>query len=141
VHSPVDGTIVSYDYVPGALWPVKPFFTRTVQGLLARNERAVVHLETDFGPVAVVLIAAVGVGHLQVGDEHTADGNRLERRRVEPPEPIETRRGDELGAFLLGSTVVVVFPAGSVEPAPIVEGEPVRCGQPLARLVAPGRGR
>lgn len=141
VHSPVDGEIVSYDYVPGALWPVKPFFTRTVQGLLARNERAVIHLETAIGPVAVVLIAAVGVGHLQVGDEHTADGRRSERRRVEPAEPIETARGDELGAFLLGSTVVIVFPAGSVEPAPIVEGEAVRCGQPLGRLIAGRRGR
>jgi len=139
VHSPLDGRIVSYDYVPGTLWPVKPFFTRNVEGLLARNERAVIQLDTAIGPVAVVLIAAVGVGHLRVGVEAAAAGRRRERRRVEPATPVEVKRGDELGAFLLGSTVVVVFPAGRVEAAPIDAGEAVRCGQVLARLRQEGR--
>jgi phosphatidylserine decarboxylase len=134
VHTPIDGRIVAYDYVPGSLWPVKPWFTENVEGLLARNERAVIHLETAIGPVAVVLIAAIGVGHLQVGVEPAAAGKRRERRRVEPSTPVEVRRGDELGAFLLGSTVVVVFPQGAVEPAPLIEGELLRCGQPLARF-------
>lgn len=139
VHAPIDGSVVGHDYVPGSLWPVKPFFTRTVSGLLARNERVVIHLETAIGPVAVVMIAAVGVGHLVLRDravDTDASGTRRrrERRRIELSPPIEVRRGDELGAFLLGSTVVIVFPPGAVEPAPLEPGEPVRCGQPLGTL-------
>ena len=145
VHAPLDGRIVAQDYLPGSLWPVKPFFTRTVRGLLARNERVVIHLETAIGPVAVVMIAAVGVGHLVVGDVAAGRGvdtdpsgvrRRRERRRVELSPPAAVRRGDELGAFLLGSTVVVVFPPGAVEPA-LEPGEPtVRCGRPIGRLHA-----
>jgi phosphatidylserine decarboxylase len=149
VHAPIDGRLVAHDYLPGSLWPVKPFFTRTVRGLLARNERVVLHLDTALGPVAVVMIAAVGVGHLRIGDESgraaDTDGpgtrRRHERRRVEPAPPVEVRRGDELGAFLLGSTVVVVFPPGAVEPAAIREGDPVRCGQPLGRIRSRGGAR
>lgn len=143
VHAPLDGAVVGHDYLPGSLWPVKPFFTRNVRGLLARNERVVIHLDTALGPVAVVMIAAVGVGHLLVldrgadraaaGDSEDGRRRRRERRRVElsPPRPV--RRGDELGAFLLGSTVVVVFPPGAVTPAAVEPGTPVRCGQPLGR--------
>lgn len=139
VHAPLAGDVVGHDYVPGSLWPVKPFFTRTVSGLLARNERVVIQLETEVGPVAVVMIAAVGVGHLQLLDravDTDAGGTRRrrERRRVELTPPIEVERGDELGAFLLGSTVVVVFPPGTVQPAAVEHGAPVRCGQPLGRI-------
>jgi phosphatidylserine decarboxylase len=143
VHAPLDGKIVGHDYVPGSLWPVKPFFTRTVSGLLARNERVVIQLETAIGPVAVVMIAAVGVGHLRLLDrtvDTDAGGTRRrrERRRVELSPPIEVQRGDELGAFLLGSTVVVVFPPGTVQPAAIEPGTAIRCGQPLGKVRARG---
>lgn len=132
VHAPVAGTVQAYEHVPGTLWPVKPYFTRTVEGLLARNERAVVHLDTALGPVAVVLIAAVGVGHLRVGpDGEGPVFRRAERRRVELSPPVPVARGDELGAFLLGSTVVMVFPRGTVTPAAIEPGATVRCGQPV----------
>jgi phosphatidylserine decarboxylase len=144
VHAPLDGAVVAVDYLPGTLWPVKPFFTRTVEGLLARNERLVIQLDTSYGPVAVVMIAAVGVGHLCLRD---GDGalravatRRRERRRIEPGPPLEVRRGDELGAFLLGSTVVLVLPPGAVAPEPPAEGAPVRCGQPIGRLLGPGSG-
>jgi phosphatidylserine decarboxylase len=137
VHAPIDGVIVGYDYVPGALWPVKPFFTRNVKGLFAQNERAVIHLETHWGPVAVVMISAVGVGNLwldHVGRDSRGWRAEGERRRIELPEPIEIKRGDELGAFLLGSTVIIVTPAGMVEPDPPADGEPVRCGVPMGRV-------
>jgi phosphatidylserine decarboxylase len=141
VHAPLDGKITAYDYVPGALWPVKPFFTRNVDGLFAKNERAVIHLDTAVGPVAVVMVSAVGVGNIFLSHPGTdSRGWRSggELRRLELPEPVPVKRGDELGAFLLGSTVIVVTPPGVVPEAP-AEGEVVRCGHPIARIARPAR--
>ena len=108
VHAPIDGEVVAIDHVPGSLFPVKPVFTRNVEGLFARNERAVIHMQTAIGPAAVVMVAAIGVAHLQL--VHAATPARRERRRIELDTAAPVRRGDELGAFLLGSTVVVVVP-------------------------------
>lgn len=142
VHAPVAGQVVAYDYVPGTLWPVKPFFARTVTGLFARNERAVIHLETAVGPVAVVLIGAVGVGNLWLAHApeplDRAWRTSREPRRVELARPVDVARGDELGAFLLGSTVVAVFPRGAVAPEVPPPGSAVRCGQRLGRVIAAG---
>lgn len=137
VHAPIAGKVTGYDYLPGALWPVKPFFTRNVDGLLAKNERAIIHLDTALGPVAVVMVGAIGVGNIWL--THASKDSRDWRASGEhhtlamtPPVPVE--RGDELGAFLLGSTVVVVAANGVVDG---VAG-PVRCGQPLADVLAGG---
>ena len=136
VHAPIGGKVTGYDYLPGTLWPVKPFFTRNVDSLLARNERAVIHLETALGPVAVVMVGAIGVGNLFL--THADTDSRAWRRSGEhhtlaltPPASIE--RGDELGAFLLGSTVVVVAANGAVDGGVYGEGGTVRCGQALGR--------
>lgn len=137
IHAPVAGKVTHYDYLPGALWPVKPWFTRNVDSLLARNERAIIHLDTALGPVAVVMVGAIGVGNLWL--THADMDSRAwracgEHRRYELPAPVAVEQGDELGAFLLGSTVVVVAPRGAVTSEPIAHGEPVRCGQPLGRV-------
>ncbi|MCA9675359.1 MAG: phosphatidylserine decarboxylase [Kofleriaceae bacterium] len=148
VHAPLDGEVVGYDYVPGAMWPVSRPFVRAVDGLFARNERAVIHLATAVGPIAVVMVGATGVGNLWL--EHLGDDSRGwradgELRRIELSPRPTVRRGDELGAFLLGSTVVLLAPAGVVRPAAagdaegeLVAGATLRCGQPLARVGAPG---
>lgn len=136
VHAPLDGAVVAYDYVPGALWPVKPFFTRNVDGLFAKNERAVIHLDTAVGSVAVVMISAVGVGNLYLshaGTDSRGWRGEGEQRRIELARPEPVRRGDELGAFLLGSTVIVVMPRGAIAPDAPSDGEVIRCGQTLGR--------
>lgn len=130
VHTPVDGRIVSYDYIPGTLWPVNAWATARREGLLVRNERVVIRLESPgIGDVAVVMVAASGVGNIRL--THGPDSAELrsagERRRVELSDQ-RVRRGDELGAFRLGSTVVMVFPPGAVELAGEV-GEAVRFGE------------
>ncbi len=135
VHAPLDGALIGYDYVPGAMWPVSRPFVQSVDGLFARNERAVIHLDTAAGRVALVMVGAVGVGNIWL--EHLGADSRPwraagELHRVElAPQP-GVRRGDDVGAFLLGSTVVMLVEAGAVDPAPPAAGSPVRCGQPLA---------
>ncbi|HSD91089.1 MAG TPA: archaetidylserine decarboxylase [Kofleriaceae bacterium] len=113
VHTPVDATIVRYDYIPGALWPVNPVIATRRDRLLSRNERVVITLDAGrLGMVAIVMVAASGVGNiaLEHADESVIWRSAGERRRIDVG--VEVQRGDELGAFRLGSTVVMVFQPG-----------------------------
>ena len=116
VHTPLAGRITRYDYLPGTLWPVNQWATARREGLLVKNERVVIHLNADgIGPVAVVMVGAVGVGNsvLTEAPESREFRGSSERRVIELDRRVE--RGDELGAFHLGSTVVLVFPPGKAE--------------------------
>ncbi len=116
VHVPFDAQILGYDFVPGALWPVNQTATKYRDRLLSRNERVVVRMELA-GEVpitcALVMVGASGVGNMVLSswaNEFSSASLRLtgERRRVELHDT-HLKRGDELGAFHLGSTVVMVF--------------------------------
>lgn len=115
VHSPIDAHLVRYDYIPGALWPVNPKIASRRDRLLVRNERVVITLDAGhFGKVAIVMVGASGVGNIKLEHAEESAGWRAagERRRIEVGVDIE--RGDELGAFRLGSTVVMVFRPGKI---------------------------
>lgn len=134
VHSPVDAELVSYDYIPGTLWPVNQWATARRAGLLARNERVVIRMNAGaLGNVCVVMVGAAGVGNIRLAhapDSASFRGLR-ERRRIE----LSGRRvhkGDELGAFLLGSTVVMLLPPGVATLAGDV-AQPVRFGERIGR--------
>jgi phosphatidylserine decarboxylase len=112
VHAPVGGKLVSYDYVPGTLWPVNRWATNRRDGLLARNERAIIRLNADgIGDVAVVMVGAAGVGNIALANApESATFRRLRERQTIELGGRAIAKGDELGAFRLGSTVVLVFP-------------------------------
>ena len=136
VHAPLAARLVGYDYVPGSLWPVNPHVAARRDRLFARNERVVIWLDAPrLGPVAVVMIGAAGVGNIRV--LHAPDSGELraagEPRRFEL-DGISLERGDELGAFLLGSTVVVVLPPGAVHELACQPGQVVRFGEKLGGL-------
>jgi phosphatidylserine decarboxylase len=134
VHVPVDGRIVAWRYLPGRLYPVNAMAVRSVDGLFTVNERVVVTIDADdIGPVAVVLVGATNVGRISLAFTGfvTNAGSPPVSMRLDPPRPV--RRGDELGAFNLGSTVVLLAALPSLEPAGVREGELVRVGQPLWR--------
>ncbi len=139
VHAPVSGRVVRIDYVPGAQWPVNPRFADALgeDNLLAVNERAVIWIDTDRGQVAVVMVGAAAVGNLWL--EHLPDGTAIggdtrrfraagEARRVDLPVPAPVAAGAEIGAFLLGSTVVVLLPRGAAG-VDVVAGDVVRQGE------------
>jgi phosphatidylserine decarboxylase len=130
VHSPVDARIESYDYLPGYLWPVNPRLANRRDQLLARNERVVIRLNSpQVGNVAVVMVGAAGVGNIRLtkGPDSACLREKGERHRVEFSD-LAVKRGDELGAFRLGSTVVMVFERGRAELAGHV-GQAVQFGQ------------
>jgi phosphatidylserine decarboxylase len=131
VHAPTSGRIVAYDYVPGELWPVNLRVASRREGLFTQNERVVIWLDSDrAGTIAVVMVGATGVGNIRLAyaPDSVSWRHAGERRRIEVDERVE--RGDELGAFRLGSTVVMVFEPGAVHIAGEV-GAPVRFGERL----------
>ncbi len=117
IHFPLGGTVLGWRYVPGRLWPVNPASVRTVPGLFAVNERLVTVLETPLGRCAVVAVGATVVGRVHAYYDpsvpHTnRPGGAPTRRDYETPIPVE--KGQELGAFEMGSTVIVLFESGRV---------------------------
>jgi phosphatidylserine decarboxylase len=139
VHSPVSGRLTRYTYLPGSLLPVGPLHTERVEDLFARNERMILEIETSFGPVALVLVGAAGVGNLRLAAPEV-ETRRFRRQRltrtVTLEQPLMFERGDELGAFQLGSTVVLVFPRGAVKLRELGYGARVRCGDTIASIVS-----
>jgi phosphatidylserine decarboxylase len=138
VHTPVDGRLVRYDYIPGALWPVNPLVASRRDRLLSRNERVVITIDAGrLGKVAVVMVGAAGVGNIALtyAPESVTWRASGERRCVELDH--ELSRGDELGAFRLGSTVVMVFEPGPVKLAGEV-GQAVRFGERMGTFTYGG---
>ncbi len=148
VHAPVRGRLAGYQYIPGKLMPVSGRFRRAADRLYAANERVVLRLETDRGPVAVALVAASGVGNISLAatgleSRHLRRARRAHQVRFDVPLGVD--RGAELGAFHLGSTVVVMFPRGMVDLAEdadrdraVVLGEAVAVLAPMAPAAATG---
>jgi phosphatidylserine decarboxylase len=114
VHAPLGGTITGWRYLPGELWPVNPASVRTVRGLFALNERLVTWLETPAGRCAAVMVGATCVGriHAAYDDVLTYAGKAAASRIFDVPVPL--MKGDELGRFEMGSTVILLFAAGRV---------------------------
>lgn len=133
VHTPVDGRVRSWRYIPGRLFPVNTLAVKHVEGLFAVNERVNVRMDTDgFGPVAVVLVGAANVGRISLAFAPLMTNTGGAAALEEPAAPLALKRGDELGAFNLGSTVVLLVADASLVPA-VAPGEFVRMGQALWR--------
>jgi phosphatidylserine decarboxylase len=139
VHIPADGEVNGFQHIPGAAFPVNALAVRNITGLFAMNERLATFLTTPFGEVAVIMVAATGVGHMTVaydGVETHARGKGRPGARVRYPASKPVQRGDELGAFHLGSTVILLFEPGRVKLVPRALGERVLYGEPIARRAA-----
>lgn len=112
IHMPLDGRLLSTTYVPGQLFSVNEATVKNVPNLFARNERLVCLFETEAGPMAVVLVGAMIVAGIETvwGGQVAPPPRRITTRRYDQPEgPIVLRKGDELGRFKLGSTVILLF--------------------------------
>ena len=136
VHMPWGGRLVRTVHVPGRLFSVGPDAVASVPRLFARNERLVCHFDTDFGPMAVVMVGALlvsGVETVWSGEEIPAYGDRITSKHW-TGENIVLERFEEMARFNYGSTVIVLLPDGVAELEPSLRAEtPVRLGQALAR--------
>ncbi len=115
VHMPIDGTLTEMIYIPGTLFSVNPQTASCTPNLFARNERVVTFYQTNIGPVAVVLVGAMIVGSIETVWAGTITPPR--KTSIETwnyTNRIHLKRGNELGRFKLGSTVILLFPEGKV---------------------------
>lgn len=115
VHSPVTGAITAVTHVPGALWPVNEWSVGRIEELFCVNERVIIEIQTENGPVAVVMVGATNVGKMSLSFENKILSNQPAKKTPQrilysPAKPV--KKGDELGAFHMGSTVVMVYSAG-----------------------------
>lgn len=138
IHMPCAGRLRSMVYVPGDLFSVNPTTARGVPGLFARNERVVCLFDGAHGPFALVLVGATIVGsmatvwHGVVNPPRAHHIRRWDYTGQQPP--IELQAGDEMGRFLLGSTVVLLFPKNTLRFAPDwAPSRPVRLGEAMGQ--------
>ncbi len=138
IHMPCDGALKRMIYVPGDLFSVNPTTARGVPGLFARNERVVCVFDTAHGPMVLALVGATIVGSMATvwhGQVNPPRPGRLWEKTYETG-AVTLRQGEEMGRFMLGSTVVLLFPKsamafnGQWQPA-----TPVRLGEVMAKLL------
>ncbi len=137
VHLPVAGRLIAAWHVPGRLYSVNAATAALVPGLFALNERIVLHFATAHGPLALVLVGALNVGSMSLadlGDVAPSRGRSGAPERLSVT-PRDYARGEEVGRFNLGSTVVLVLPPAMAEFERVLRpGAPVRLGQRLGTL-------
>ena len=140
VHMPWAGTLRETVHVPGRLFSVGPDAVRNVPRLFARNERLVCHFDTDFGPMAMVMVGALlvsGVETVWSGIEIPAYGDRVTRKDYRG-KGVSLERFAEMARFNYGSTVIVLLPNGvAALDSQLASEMPVRLGQRLATRTRP----
>ena len=139
IHMPRDGRLKQMIYVPGDLFSVNPTTARGVPGLFARNERVVCVFESANGPFVMVLVGATIVGSMATVWHGVVNPPRLpDVKTWHYDQGVELKQGDEMGRFLLGSTVVMLFPKAPLAFNPDwTPGLAVRLGEVMANYQEP----
>lgn len=137
VHMPLAGRLLRMIHVPGRLFSVSPATVRQVPRLFARNERVISVFESDAGPLVMVLVGAMLVSSTETvwAGEVTPNKNRDVTVREYPDKDITLARGDEMGRFNMGSTVILLTPPGAVkDTVRLAAGDAVLLGQKLGSI-------
>ena len=140
IHMPCGGRLLRMIHVPGDLFSVNPATARGVPGLFARNERVVCVFDGDVGPWVLVLVGATIVGSMATVWHGVVNPPRpgTVREWAYHDQDIRLAQGQEMGRFLLGSTVVMLFPAGATAGLSLAfnpawaPGRPIRLGEAMA---------
>lgn len=119
IHMPFSGTLKQMTYVPGKLFSVSPLTTRMIPSVFARNERVLCFFDTAFGPAALIMVGAMIVGGMEtvwqgcITPPHRGRINHWHYNDTESAKIFE--KGDEMGRFNIGSTVILLFPESTIE--------------------------
>ncbi|WP_165855475.1 archaetidylserine decarboxylase [Marinobacter sp. JSM 1782161] len=136
IHMPLAGTLREMVYVPGRLFSVNPVTAANVPNLFARNERVAAIFDTEWGPMAMVLVGAMIVGSVETtwaGVVAPGTG-KVSSVDYSAEEPIRFEKGEEMGRFRLGSTVVLLMPKNSMSWSDNLQAETVlRMGRPIGQ--------
>lgn len=140
VHMPCDAILRKMIYVPGELFSVNPFLAEHVPNLFARNERVICEFETEFGPMVQILIGATITASMSTVWAGVINPPRTGEVVVwnyesDGEKAIKLQKGEEMGAFRLGSTVINLFPKDKVLLLPeLTAGVKTRVGEVLGKL-------
>ncbi|MFT6898058.1 MAG: phosphatidylserine decarboxylase [Paraglaciecola sp.] len=139
IHMPMDGVLTDMLYVPGELFSVSPLTAARVPGLFARNERVVALFDTPKGKMAMVLVGATIVASIETvwaGTVSPPTGKNVQHWQYPSTgeHAVHLKKGQELGRFKLGSTIVACFAPDMVEFAPLEPADVTRLGEVFATL-------
>jgi phosphatidylserine decarboxylase len=139
VHAPMDGKLVAAHYIPGDLFSVNAATVERVAGLFRRNERLALHFETTLGPAAVILVGALNVGSISTpwtGEVRPKSSGVVEAMNISA-HSCDVSKGDLLGWFNMGSTVILLLPKGACEwHDKLQPGKTLRMGEAIAQLAS-----
>lgn len=137
IHVPIAGKVREFSYFSGNLWPVNSIGVNNVGGLFALNERIVTPVEGDRGIVGMVKVGATIVGKIKVNYSDLSSNSKHATQLNLPVTPSRTyRKGDEIGRFQLGSTVILLFEKGRFKPSDIKPGIPVKLGEKIGYMAS-----
>jgi phosphatidylserine decarboxylase len=140
IHMPCDGTLTRMLHIPGRLYSVAPHTVNNIEGIFARNERVVSLFDTPAGSMALALVGAINVGAIETcwaGLITPPAGKAITDTHYDASEVINIRKGDEMGRFNLGSTVIVIFPRQSASWLEQLQpGDRVLMGQKIGNFTA-----
>jgi phosphatidylserine decarboxylase len=138
IHMPCDGRLQRMIYIPGDLFSVNPLTARHVPSLFARNERVVCQFDTAHGAMVMVLVGATIVGSMATVWHGVVNPPRTREPREwrYDGQEVTLRKGEEMGRFLLGSTVILLFPRNVLTFTPDwAPTQPVRLGEAMATVI------
>ncbi len=139
IHSPIAGEVTSLTYIPGKLYPVNLSGVRLFPRLFSQNERVISYIKSEAGLVALVKVGATNVGSIKVTfDDSISTNNRkyqvLKEKDYEGS--VTLKKGEELGRFEFGSTVILLFEPNQLEwIGDLTSGTSLQMGQPIARVI------
>lgn len=138
IHAYCDMSLTATSYAPGRLFSVNPATARTMKNLFGRNERVICHVDTPAGPSALVLVGALFVGSMETvwHGQITPPHNRKSPLPPANPGLRNRQRGEEVGRFNMGSTVVLVFPPDAVQFDQCLKpGQAISMGNAIGKLL------
>ncbi len=140
VHAPLAGELVAARFVPGSLFSVNPTTVSFLRGLFTRNERLICHFRTAAGPMVLVFVGALNVGSITTpwtGEIRPRKGNMVENIDLQSSSQAKTvNKGDLLGWFNMGSTIILLLPPGVCDwRSGLESGEALRMGEALGQIV------
>ena len=139
IHMPIDGQLTDMIYVPGELFSVSPLTAERVPGLFARNERVVAIFDTEIGKMAMVLVGATIVASIETkwaGTVSPPTGKNVQHWQYpeQGDHSVFIKKGEEMGLFKLGSTVITCFETDMIEFTDFSAGDVTRLGDVLANI-------
>jgi phosphatidylserine decarboxylase len=140
VHAPLAGELVAAHFVPGSLFSVNQMTVSFLRGLFTRNERLICHFRTAAGPMVLIFVGALNVGSITTpwtGEIRPRKGHVVENIDLQSSsQPKTVNKGDLLGWFNMGSTIILLLPPGVCDwRSGLKSGEALRMGESLGRIV------